>query len=85
MLSPQEADPARREVALAVAAAVALTAVEAMVAIPTGADVLNRLPLGRGAEDPAVLKEAEKRIAELRYDALQYDQPKPNPVNPILL
>lgn len=74
-----------REVALGVAAAVALTAAEAMVAKPTGTDVLNRLPLGKGPDDPAALKAAEKRIAELRYDALQYDKPLPNPVNPILL
>lgn len=75
----------RREVALSVAAAVAMTAAESMVAKRTSDDVLECLPLGKSAEDPAALKQAEGCIAKLRYDAFAEDQPTPNPVNPILL
>lgn len=57
-----------REVALAVAASVALTAVEGMVATTTGEDILKCLPLGKGAEDPKALQQAENCIARLRYD-----------------
>lgn len=70
---------------MSVAAAVALTAVESMVAKPTGADRLSCLLHEKRADDPSALKRAETCIAKLRYDAFQNEQLTPNPVNPILL
>jgi hypothetical protein len=53
---------------------VALTAVESMVASPTGADILNCLPLGRGSDDDDALKQAEACIAKLRFDPFANEQ-----------
>lgn len=57
-----------REVALAVAAAVALSASESMVASSTGTDVLSCLPLDKAADDPSALRQAEECIGRIRYD-----------------
>lgn len=73
-----------REVALSVAAAVALVATESMVARSTGADTLSCL-LGKRPEEKSALKQAEECIAQLRYDPFASEQVTPNPVNPILL
>ena len=54
--------------ALGVAAAVALSAVEGMVASSTGRDILNCLPLDTGADDPEAIRQAETCIARMRYD-----------------
>lgn len=64
-----------REVALAVAAAVALSAVENMVASSTGEDILSCLPLDKGADDSAALQKAENCIAKLRYDPFAAEVP----------
>ena len=57
-----------REVALAVAAAVALSASESMVASSTGTDILSCLPLDKAAGDLSALRQAEMCIAKTRYD-----------------
>ena len=56
------------------AAAVALAATEGMVASSTGADILSCLPLGKGSDDEAALKQAEACIAKLRFDPFANEQ-----------
>jgi len=60
-----------------VAAAVALAAIEGMVASSTGSDILACLPLGKGPEDEAALKQAEACIAKLRFDPFANEQGRP--------
>ena len=50
------------------AAAVALSASESMVASSTGTDVLSCLPLDKGTDDLSALRQAEACIAKTRYD-----------------
>lgn len=57
-----------REVALAVAAAVALAAAEDMVASSVGSDIMSCLPLDKSVEDTTALRQAEACIAKLQYD-----------------
>ena len=69
---------------LTVAAAVALTAAQDMVASASGSDVLSCLPLGKGAHNAAALKLAEGCIAKLRYDPFASEAVSPSPISPIL-